>query len=87
MTLARQMYQSYVYLVVDLKPTTVDSLRLRTDALKYIRRQELDEIIQAVKKQAHHSTDQTYEYIESMPSCDDCGQVYKDIHCLQMHVK
>ena len=65
----------------------MDSLRLRTDVIKSIRWQELNEIRPVVIEQEHHSTDQTYEDIESMPSCDDCGQVYKDMHYLQTHIK
>lgn len=86
MTLARQMYPEspttfddtfqdtppygYLHVVIDLKPTTVESLRLRTDVIKKsIRRQEEpDEICQVVKEQSHHFIDQA--------PCDDCGQVY-----------
>lgn len=139
MTLARQMYpgktqhfmrnfeeavsKPYGYLLVDLKPTTPESMRLRCNVLcdkweskrdrhvadsnhsadtigmKRSPSEELPvDLARPIKDEQSinniHSTDstateQTYpeELPDEMPSCDDCGVMFENMHDLQRHVK
>ncbi|XP_021369693.1 zinc finger homeobox protein 4-like [Mizuhopecten yessoensis] len=117
MTLARQMYpentkhlmrqfkeatdKPYGYLLVDLKPTTPESLRLRRNVFS-------DEPIKgpmnitSIHSEDNTPTVQTYsgvseedKYLTSvveephinMISCEDCGVVFENLHDLQKHIK
>ena len=103
MTLAQQMYpgnpqnllthfqgatsRPYGYLVIDLKPFTPEHLRMRTDVFdkKIIRGGPLD-----IVKKSPELIPTTASYPsreEDMPSCDDCGLLFENIHNLQKHVK
>jgi len=113
-TLARQMYPSkpkelirqfdnavsrpYGYLLLDLKPNTRESLRMRTDVLNSINTLEsepeihLTEDIPAIKtcfedKLPDSIIEDNTENLTKMPSCDDCGVVIENVHDLQNHVK
>jgi hypothetical protein len=108
-TLGRQMYpgkvpyflqifeeataRDYGILLLDLKPTTSESNRLRSNVLDI--KQEDDVIPMAngirIKEQEDNvhsfedkSSEQTREF---MPSCDDCGVVLDSMHDLQRHIK
>lgn len=125
MTLSRQMYpensqhllrhfkeatsKPYGYLLVDLKPTTPEHLRMRTDIMNSIKPKSSEEIshfrenrhnIQTYEKsvrplaenpqlcqttiaQPHNNEIES----EDMPSCDDCGIVFENMHDLQRHIK
>lgn len=125
MTLARQMYpensqhlmryfkeatsKPYGYLLIDLKPTTPEHLRLRTDALDPIKSGSEEnntyslenppsgQTHQEDQSEIYHSNSKSHpeqlqildsEYTDSkMPSCDDCGLVFENMHDLQRHVK
>lgn len=125
MTLARQMYpensqhlmryfkeatsKPYGYLLIDLKPTTPEHLRLRTDALDpiksgseenntyFLENPPSDQTHQEDQSEIYHSNSKSHpeqlqildsEYTDSkMPSCDDCGLVFENMHNLQRHVK
>ena len=113
MTLARQIYpensqylmrhfqaatsKAYGYLAIDLKPTTHDYLRLRTDVLSTqtranpikVKTETVDHLETDYFKETTHSQQhrQQQESIEDMPSCDDCGLVFDDMHDVQRHVK
>ncbi|XP_033741828.1 uncharacterized protein LOC117328408 [Pecten maximus] len=101
MTLARQMYpendqhlmryfkdatqKPYGYLLVDLKPSTSESLRMRSDILseQSIKGQR-DQTNQQQKQQ---TLDDTQLQQEDMAACDDCGIMFQDMHDLQRHLK
>lgn len=122
MTLAGQLYpdntqyllrhfkeatsKPYGYLLVDLKPTTPEHLRLRIDVLNPIKPQERTTVPHSSRDiptdRTHHElvplrTQQSiaeksdFQYttpdFEDMPSCDDCGLVFENMHDLQRHVK
>ena len=146
-TLARQMYpenfqhllrhfkeatsKPYGYLLIDLKPTTSEHLRMRRDILSSIKPSKTEHVPHysndPPNKQTHlqpsakdqfseqtetsipfndASNNQTYIKAssndqqltssentetdllsEDMPSCDDCGLLFENIHDLQRHVK
>lgn len=125
MTVSRQMYpensqhllrhfkeaisKPYGYLLVDLKPTTPDHLRMRTDIMNTIKPKSSEEIShfrenrpniktyaksvrplaenpllsQTTTAQPHNNEIES----EDMPSCDDCGILFENIHDLQRHIK
>ena len=100
MTLSRQMYPEnpqhllnhfkeatsklYGYLVVDLKPTTQEYLRLRSNVLeKSIKGCQLP---QTFHLGSNLPSDQTYFVEQNMQSCDHCGLVFENIHDLQRHI-
>ena len=96
MTLARQMYpenpqhmmrhfknatsKPHGYLDVGFKPTTIDSLRLRTDVLNLIRRQESEEKIQHTQYYKTTNSFNNQSDLEDMPSCDDCGLLFDNMN-------
>lgn len=109
MTLARQMFpgkssylmdklydavsKPYGYLVLNLKPTTPEHMRLLSNVIGT--NKIYDVISQSavikpdVKDKLYHngedySAEQTYI---NMPSCDDCGVVLDSMHDLQRHIK
>jgi hypothetical protein len=109
MTLARQMFpgkssylmdtfcetvsKPYGYLLLNLKPTTPDNMRLLSNVIRINR--TYDVISQGavikpdVADKAYHngedySAEQTYI---NMPSCDDCGVVLDNMYDLQRHIK
>ena len=108
-TLARQMYPGkskhfmdkfydatshpYGYLLVDLKPTTQENMRLRANVIDPIKEddvisRETNIRLPQAERIPHYqediSSEQTYE---NMPSCDDCGVVLDSMHDLQRHIK
>ena len=109
MILARQMYpenaqhlmrhfasatsKPYGYLLIDLKPTTPDHLRMRTNVLA--NQIQPERINGQTKETTDHLTstvpnDLTYycdQPEEDMPSCDDCGLMFDSLHDVQRHVK
>ena len=106
MTLARQMYpgnpqhlmrhfqaftsKPYGYLLVDLKPTTQEGLRMRTNIFEIIRRDPSQgEIVRETPIETESIWTKASSPIreEEMPFCDDCGLVFENIHSLQKHVK
>lgn len=121
MTLARQMYPNnpqhllrhfkeasskpYEYLLVDLKPTTSEHLRMRIDVLNPIKQLEAENVPHSPRdiptEQTYHQPSplpqqllteksefqHTTPDFEDMPSCDDCGLVFENMHDLQRHVK
>ena len=119
MTLARQMYpgktqyflekfenatkQPYGYLLIDLKTTTPEELRLRDDIFQQSSDSLSCETRADTKKQlpilngiysdelhflTDTSSDQTYDQLQpKMISCDDCGVVLESLHDLQRHIK
>ncbi|CAC5417766.1 unnamed protein product [Mytilus coruscus] len=112
MTLAKQMYpgkvsyfmnkfqeaikQPFGYLLVDLKPTTLETLRLRANILEEnVRHVTQTQIITntAVREDLQHYTEkirseQTLNTdLSKMNSCDDCGVLFETIHDLQRHIK
>lgn len=109
MTVARQMFpgkssylmdkfydavsKPYGYLVLNLKPTTPEHMRLLSNVIGT--NKIYDVISQSavikpdVKDKLYHngedySAEQTYI---NMPSCDDCGVVLDSMHDLQRHIK
>ena len=116
MTLSRQMYpenpqhlmrhfrmatsRPYDYLLVDLKPTTPDHLRLRTKVIRgqqnvgdFQHSSDLADM-QSKDSQSQHSSKRHEDFqshhprdLVSLPSCDDCGTVFINTHHLQNHVK
>ena len=77
----------YGYLLVDLKPTTQECLRLRSNVLeKSIKGCQLP---QTFHLGSNPPSDQKY-FIEqkynNMQSCDICGLVFENIHDLQRHI-
>ncbi|CAC5364844.1 unnamed protein product [Mytilus coruscus] len=112
MTLAKQMYpgkvsyfmnkfqeaikQPFGYLLVDSKPTTLETLRLRANILEEnVRHVTQTQIITnpAVREDLQHYTEkirseQTLDRdLSKMNSCDDCGVLFETIHDLQRHIK
>lgn len=113
MILARQIYpdnpkellrhfeeavsRPYGYLLVDLKATTPDILRMRSDIfdIKEARKRHLNQFeigsprVQCcVKDIADNSGNiSQLDTSDKMPSCDDCGLVFENSHDLQKHVK
>ena len=118
MTLARQMYpgkaeyfmhyfeeavnRPYGYLLVDLKPTTPGSLRLRTNALEDVN--SFKENCNSTENRANCSEepmDDQSDVKQSLPSgliynkaipvstftCNDCGLIFENFRDLQRHVK
>ena len=103
MTLSRQMYPEnpqhllnhfkeatsklYGYLVVDLKPTTKECLRLCSNVMeKSIKGCQLP---QRFHFGSNIPSDQTYfmeQNYNNMQSCDHCGLVFENIHDLQRHI-
>jgi len=93
----------YSYLLLDLKPTTPEQWRLRTDILNKIQSRmrtegmEQNDIKDGEKSTVSHSSlgdqskqtyrDETSDYLEDMPSCDDCGILFVNVHDLLRHVK
>ncbi|CAC5401453.1 unnamed protein product [Mytilus coruscus] len=111
MTLSRQMYpgkgpyfigkfeestsKPYGYLLLDLKPTTLESKRLLSNVFKKQSPKNNEAIrtskgIKAGQVSAvpysyeNYQSEQTYE---SVPSYDDCGVVLDCMHDLQRHIK
>lgn len=125
LTLSRQMYpenpqhlwrhfkeatsKPYGYLLIDLKPTTPEHLRMRTNIMNTIKpksKERLDRF-----RESRHNTQTCEEAVhqpkgkskpsrtttaqlhkiqiesEELPSCDDCGLVFENVHDLQRHVK
>ena len=116
MTLARQMYpkktqyflekfenatkQPYGYLLIDLKTTTPEELRLRNDifqqsndSLPCADTNKQLPILNEIQRDELHlltdtSSDRTYDQLQpKMISCDDCGVVLESLHDLQRHIK
>lgn len=113
--LARQMYPSnpetllskyreatehpFGYLIIDLKPDTPDSERLKINMqpLKYSApKMKSDISTQTVANQSVSHLDveekglirsSSFDSLLDMPSCDNCGIVFCDLHDLQRHVK
>ena len=100
MTLSRQMYPEnpqhllnhfkeatsklYGYLVVDLKHTTQECLRLRSNVLeKSIKGCQLPKTFHLG---SNLPSNQTYFVEQNMQSCDHCGLVFENIHDLQRHI-
>jgi hypothetical protein len=94
----------YGYLLVDLKPTTPQDLRMRIDVLDPIKQQNIEDMPHCptdirTDRMYHVSVPSTYPSIteksdfqhitptEDMPSYDDCGLVFENVHHLQRHVK
>jgi uncharacterized C2H2 Zn-finger protein len=72
----------YEYLVIDLKPTTPDSLRLRTNVFEI---REPPEHRSVLAPQSNSQIGSCCE--ETMLSCDDCGLVFQNVQNLQSHIK
>ena len=70
--------------MIDLKPTTPDSSRLRTDVFRKVIREPTPSEQQA---RVITENDQINHCNETMQSCDDCGIVFENIHDLQNHIK
>lgn len=116
MTLARQMYprktqyfmnkfsdsvlQPFGYLLIDLKTTTPEELRLRDNIFQQSKDSLVCDgtkthlpILNEIQKDELHcltdtSSDQTYEHqLPNMISCDDWGVVLESLHDLQRHIK
>ena len=81
----------YGYLVIDLKPFTPEHLRMRTDVFdKKIIRGGPSDIVKETRAKSPELIPTTASYPsreEDMPSCDDCGLLFENIHNLQKHVK
>lgn len=85
------------------QPTTPEHLRMRIDILNPIKHQEAlvapHSLTQVPAQQTYHQpiplTQQLTKELdfeqannsEEMPSCDDCGLVFENVHDLQRHVK
>jgi hypothetical protein len=98
MNLARQMYpekphhllhhfqaatvKPYEYLVIDLKPTTPDSLRLRTNVFEI---REPPEHRSVLASQSNSQIGSCCE--KTMLSCDDRGHLFQNVQNLQSHIK
>ena len=88
-------YRPYGYLVIDLKPFTAEHLRMRTDifdrkSLSKIMRVDQSDIVKETRAKSPELISTTASYPsreEDMPSCDDCGLLFENIHNLQKHVK
>lgn len=119
MTLARQMYpdnsqhlirhfkeateKPFGYLLIDLKPTTPESMRMRTDVFidMPIKEHKLETTRHLQRSSGDERThlnrfcgvkSPTFEITDSslgsaMASCDDCGLVFDSTHDLQRHIK
>lgn len=118
MTLARQMYpgnsqqlmrpfkeateKHFGYLLIDLKPTTPESMRMRTEIFsdmpikeqKPDTRSHLQNSSEEERTHFNSSGEDKRQTVESttsldpvMASCDDCGLVFDDVHDLQRHIK
>ncbi|XP_069122470.1 uncharacterized protein [Argopecten irradians] len=116
MTLARQMYpgnheylmrhfseatdKPYGYLLIDLKPSTPESSRMRNDIFsersikgptKHINDHfETDTPTVQTYTQQQQQQQQQQQILpdqENMSACDDCGIMFQDVHDLQRHVK
>ena len=76
---------SYGYLLIKLKTFTHEHLRMRTNVFdqKIIRGDPSD----IVKDSAQLIPTTCPIEEEDMPSCDDCGLLFENIHSLQKHVK
>lgn len=119
MTLARQMYpdnsqhlmrhfteateKPFQYLLIDLKPTTPESMRMRTDIFSDMpikeHKPEAASHLQVYSEEERTHLNSccevkspTFAIMDSssgsaMSSCDDCGLVFDSTHDLQRHIK
>ena len=91
---------AYGYLIIDLKPTTQEGLRMRTDVFDkraafdiYYKRRSVP--TRDRERNAHQikiagiiwTAASCLSREEEMPFCVDCGLLFENIHNLQKHVK
>lgn len=80
-------------LPLDVKPTTMESNRLRSNVLEKKQKDEVIPFSNYIKTEQHigehhsYKIDQSEETYENIPSCDDCGVMFDSMHNLQRHIK